>query len=369
MRSARKAAASKSTPERGARPTNKGNSKVMSPRSTKSTPSVPSEEVRTPNTCASKKSCSAVQSEHGGSSLLADDGRSTLKSRGKNKMEHYPLLTKFYHTAEELHEEYGLSLQGVLPKDLNEVMLPKDQWLTVFKFKHNKGAKIYVNHVHHCFIDDCRLLFHKVYQAPPSCGEITTKFARGYAFERCHAATKDPAGHIVAWAKFGENVIQMCSARAGGLEQKIEAWRKANVASKGALDSGKKPRITQSGSNLCTETGPGDAYRPNLPVCDYVADLELLVERIPGKSSHTMDRLFEMRTSIELKKEALLRCEGSNSVAKQIKADIELYTARLQELRNQIPINDGEAKEVEADLVANQRMLQRLGVTANIKKL
>ena len=41
-------------------------------------------------------------------------------------MEDYPLLTKSCHTAEELNEEYELSLKGVLPKYLNEVMLPED---------------------------------------------------------------------------------------------------------------------------------------------------------------------------------------------------------------------------------------------------
>ena len=44
-------------------------------------------------------------------------------------MEEYPTLTRFCYTAEELHEEYGLSLEGALPKDLTEENLPNDQWL------------------------------------------------------------------------------------------------------------------------------------------------------------------------------------------------------------------------------------------------
>ncbi|MCO5548765.1 hypothetical protein L7F22_002227 [Adiantum nelumboides] len=53
---------------------------------------------------------------------------------------------------------------------------------------------------------------------------------------------------------------------------------------------------------------------------------------IPAKSKHTINRLFDMRTFIQLKKDALLRYEGSNAVAKQIKPDIDVYTTRLQEL-------------------------------------
>ena len=67
------------------------------------------------------------------------------------------------------------------------------------------------------------------------------------------------------------------------------------------------------------------------------------------------------------KKEAFLRFEGSNAVAKQIKEDIDSYTTLLQELRMQIPCNDGEVKEVEADLAASQRMLHRLGVSENMQ--
>ncbi len=287
-------------------------------------------------------------------------------------MEEYPQLSKFCYTAEDLHKEYGLSLEGVLPKDLNDDALPVDQWLTVFKYKHHKGAKIYLSHVHSPLMDDCRKLFHKVYQAPPSCGEIIAKFARGYAFERCHAATKDPAGHKVAWARFGESVIQMCSTRSGGLERKLEAWQKANGASQGGFHIHKKPRYTQLGGNICTKTGLGNTgpdpdHGQYLPACDYIADLELLVERMPGKSKRTMDRLCELRASMQEKKEALLRFEGSNAVAKQIKEDIDSYTALLQELRMKIPCNDGEVKEVEADLAASQRMLHRLGVSENMQ--
>ena len=45
---------------------------------------------------------------------------------GKNKMEEYPQLTRFCYTAEELHKEYGLSMEGVLAKDLSDKDLSDD---------------------------------------------------------------------------------------------------------------------------------------------------------------------------------------------------------------------------------------------------
>ena len=78
-------------------------------------------------------------------------------------MEEYPILTKFFYTAKELHEEYGLSIEGVLPKDLTDEDLPDDQWLTVFKQSYQKNAKIYLNQVHPRLVEDCRFLFHRFF--------------------------------------------------------------------------------------------------------------------------------------------------------------------------------------------------------------
>ena len=282
-------------------------------------------------------------------------------------MEEYPILTKFCYTAEELHEEYGLSIEGVLSKDLTEEDLPADQWATVFKQSYQKNAKIYLNHVHPRLLEDCRFLFHKVYQAPPSCGEITAKFARCFAFERCHAATKDPARHKVAWAKFGETVLNMCASRPGGLERKVETWRRANGASHGGLGSSiKKPRFTQSGSNLCTEVDPPQRH---VEAPDYVTELESIVERVPQKCAAASDRLKELIESLQQNKETLLRAEGSNAVAKRIKDDIEQYEVQLAKLKQENPCNADDIKEIEADLGASQRMLCRLGNSEDMLKL
>ena len=282
-------------------------------------------------------------------------------------MEEYPTLTRFCYTAEELHEEYGLSLEGALPKDLTEENLPNDQWLTVFKQSYQKNSKIYLNQVQPTHLEECRFLYHKVYQAPPSCGEITSKFARCFAFERCHAATKDPAGHKVAWARFGESVLNMCASRPGGLDRKVETWRRANGASHGGLGSSmKKPRMTQSGSNLFTDVDPP---QPHVQACEYVTELESILERLPLKCAAALDRLKELRESLQQKKEALLRAEGSNAVAKRIKDDIDGYEVQLGKLKQENPCNADDIKEVEADLAASRRMLRRLANNESMLEL
>ncbi|MCO5580930.1 hypothetical protein L7F22_034804 [Adiantum nelumboides] len=149
----------------------------------------------------------------------------------------------------------------------------------------------------------------------------------------------------------------MYSTRRGRLERKIKAWSKKNGASQGAYHNRKKLRISQSGSILCTEigtprfSGRSAAFGHDVSVCDYVVDLELLLERMLGKSKHNMDRLSELRMSIQQKKEALLRCEGSNAVIKQIKTHIEVCTWRLQELQSQILVAHEELKEVQHEFL------------------
>lgn len=286
---------------------------------------------------------------------------------GKNKMEEYPQLSRFCYTAEELHKEYGLSMEGVLAKDISDKDLSDDQYITVFKQLHKPGAKIFLNHVQPRLYEDCRLLYHKVYQAPPSCGEITTKFARCYAFEKCHAATKKPADHQVAWARFGENVLNTCASQKGGLERKVESWRRANGVSNETLpSSAKKPRLTQSGSNICTEADP---LLRRVEIPDYVADLESIVERAPQTCLSIADRMKELRASLKLKNEALLRYEGSNAVAKRLKDDIEAFELQLAQLKQQSPCDADEIRELEADLGASRRMLRRLGVSDDMDKL
>ncbi|MCO5603239.1 hypothetical protein L7F22_057387 [Adiantum nelumboides] len=103
----------------------------------------------------------------------------------------YPRLSKFFFSAEELHEEYGLSLEGKLPKELSDKDIPDEEWLSVFKCLHKKNIKLFLNHVRDEFVDEL----------------------------------SDSIGHRIAWARFGGSVLENCKMQKGGLERKINKFR------------------------------------------------------------------------------------------------------------------------------------------------
>ncbi|MCO5593115.1 hypothetical protein L7F22_047121 [Adiantum nelumboides] len=89
---------------------------------------------------------------------VASNSKQSTKSL---KALEYPRLSKFCFSAEELHEEYGLSLEGKLPKELSDKDIPNEEWLSVFKCLHKKNTKLFLNHVRDEFVDECRLLYQK----------------------------------------------------------------------------------------------------------------------------------------------------------------------------------------------------------------
>ncbi|MCO5584377.1 hypothetical protein L7F22_038303 [Adiantum nelumboides] len=141
-----------------------------------------------------------------------------------SKVEVKSRLSKFCFLAEELHEEYGLSLEGKLPKELSDKDIRDEEWLSVFKCLHKENTKLFLNHVRDEFVDECWFLYQKVYQATPSNGKLLAKFARGFVYERCPAAASDPIGHWIALARFGGSVLENCKMQKGGLERKINKF-------------------------------------------------------------------------------------------------------------------------------------------------
>ncbi|MCO5561560.1 hypothetical protein L7F22_015180 [Adiantum nelumboides] len=136
----------------------------------------------------------------------------------------YPRLYKFCYSADDLHSEYGLSLEGKLPRDIVDDEISDKDWLTVFNCLHQKNTKLYISSVREEFVDECRLLYQKVYQAAPSNGELLAKFARGFVYERSRASS-DPDSRRIAWARFGGAVLDNCKLQKGGLERKINKFR------------------------------------------------------------------------------------------------------------------------------------------------
>ncbi|MCO5580028.1 hypothetical protein L7F22_033894 [Adiantum nelumboides] len=136
----------------------------------------------------------------------------------------YPKQTRFCYIREELHEEYGLSLEGKLYQHLGDADVTDQDWLLVFMKKREQCSKTFLHMMRPEFVDECRLLFHKVYQSMPANKEITQKFATLFVYERCPATRQDPARRKVAWASFGEHVLDHCKKLPGGIDKKVKIW-------------------------------------------------------------------------------------------------------------------------------------------------
>ena len=103
---------------------------------------------------------------------------------------------------------------------------------------------------------------------------------------------------------------------------------------------------------------------------DYLPDLEALLQRLLKRVSHLQSsNLIDLRASIQANKDQLLVYEGKQGVAKSLMEDISTLEARIDLLWKQIPIPDEEIKEVEVELIASRRLLQRHGVSEKIQKL
>ncbi|MCO5558027.1 hypothetical protein L7F22_011602 [Adiantum nelumboides] len=163
-----------------------------------------------------------VKAAPGTLKCVASNSKQSTKSLKALKC---PWLSKFYVSAKELHEEYGLGLEGKLPKELSDKDIPDEEWLSIFKCLHKKNTKLFLNHMRDEFVVECRILYLKVYQAIPSNGELLAKFARGFVYKRCPVVASDPIGHRIVWARFGGSVLENCKMQKGGLERKINKFR------------------------------------------------------------------------------------------------------------------------------------------------
>ena len=80
----------------------------------------------------------------------------------------YPKQTQFCYTRHDLHKEYGLSLEGKLYQHLSDEDVRDEDWDAVFTRKREKGVRIFLHMIRLEYVEECRLLFHKVYQVVPS---------------------------------------------------------------------------------------------------------------------------------------------------------------------------------------------------------
>ena len=71
----------------------------------------------------------------------------------------YPRLSRFCYLAKDLHLEYSLSLEGRLPRDINDEEISTEDWLIIFKCLHQKNTKLYLVNLREDFVNECMLLY------------------------------------------------------------------------------------------------------------------------------------------------------------------------------------------------------------------
>ena len=213
--------------------------------------------------------------------------------------------------------------------------------------------------LHPEYVDECKLLFHKVYQGPPLNNEITYKFAILFAYERCKAAKQDPNSHQVAWAVFAEQVVENCKKQAGGLQKKMNSWNEMNgfetIFSHPQPFKGikKEPDDVHSCHVMASDT------RRNQIAVAYVKEM---IERRALKLDQLKSSLISKQGELQSRHESLLKIEGSSSVAAVLASKFEKLKTKEQEMKEESNVHPECLKEVANQMSALSDALTLLGV-------
>ena len=270
----------------------------------------------------------------------------------------YPRLSRFCYSAEDLHSEYGLSLEGKLPRDIaDDEILDKD-WLTVFKNLHQKNTKLYIASVREEFVDECRLLYQKVYQAAPSNGELLAKFARGFVYERSRASS-DPDSRRIAWARFGGAVLDNCKLQKGGLERKINKFR----ADYGIVKL-EASNCDVAVSSIPTKSASKLEGRQVVEQPMYMQQVLSIAEGISKELDQQQEQLAKVEVQLQQKRDVSLRNEGLSSAYSGLYTKLEELKKELEHLKNSPDATprDIDCKEVEVQAIT--KVLAKVGASS-----
>ena len=272
----------------------------------------------------------------------------------------YPKQKTFCLSRDQFHSEHGLSLVGKLYQHLSQSDLPDSEWLTVFSRIRGKGAKLFLNMLRPEYVDECRLLFHKVYQGPPMNKEITYKFAILFAYERCQAAKQDPDSHQVAWAIFAEQVVENCKKQPGGLQRKMNSWKEMN---------GIAATFSHPQSSKGVKQEPDDVHSCHVLASDTrriqiaVSCAKDKIERRALKLDELKSSLISKQGELQSRHESLLKIEGSSSAADVLASELEKLKTKEQEMKEASNVDPECLKEVANQISALSDALTLLGVS------
>ncbi|MCO5548856.1 hypothetical protein L7F22_002318 [Adiantum nelumboides] len=272
-------------------------------------------------------------------------------SKGNLTRFEYPKLARFYQTQEEFAEVHGLIQSGKLWKHLSAGDLPESKRLTVFDTPKHKGSKIFLNIVKPQFIDECRLLFYRMYQESPKNNEIYLKFATCFVYERCSAAKSDPEAHKIAWTLFAENVILSLKRNPVAWKRKVDAFR----------DTHGPINVITTGDSMPRHSMQADVKGMPKP-CFMPSVIEKLRVKILGIQSNNKakvlkNELKEKKAEFLNKRDALIRRETTSSATSVIQTKITSLQTRYGSMKGANAI-DEQLAAVEAQITAMSNVVK-----------
>ncbi|MCO5570652.1 hypothetical protein L7F22_024379 [Adiantum nelumboides] len=196
------------------------------------------------------------------------------------------------------------------------------------------------------FVDECRLLFYKVYQEPPRSNEIYLKFATCFVYKRRSIGKADLEAHKIAWALFAENVILSLKRNPVAWKRKVDAFR----------DTHGPINVITTGDSMAGPSMQADMKgRPEL--CFMSSVIKKLRAKILDIQSNNKakvlmkNELKEKKAKCLNKRDALIRREATTSVASMIQTKIMSLQTRYGTLKGANAIAE-QLAAVEAKVTA-----------------
>ena len=200
----------------------------------------------------------------------------------------------------------------------------------------------------------------------PSNNEIGHKFARCFVYEKCKSAKNDPEGHRIAWAAFGANVLETCKAQLGGLQKKIENWRKAygpsHIEASSNVDIDINSEVAGSNQKKKPSHHGGSLVLAHNPLQEKIPQVESMAAAATQRLSGIRRELVEKEADFGKKRDMMLRNKGRTSAAAVLMKDMEKNKRQLADLNALDPLNEEHIQKIELQIETSVRMLELLGV-------
>ena len=282
----------------------------------------------------------------------------------------FPKQTRFCYTRYDLHAEYGLSLEGKLYQHLSDEDVTDEDWLAVFTKKREKGVRIFLSMVRPEYVEECKLLFHKVYQAIPTNKEITYKFSVLFVYERCPAAVQSPTDeHKVAWAGFGEQVLDHCKKLPGGMDKKVKNWIDSNANGQHLTQTtpSTKKSVTHHGG-ITGKDSPSflKCSSVNLQI---VAEVEQMLAARKTMLENVKSTLNAAQVQLQEKSQSMWKIEGTSSAAVVLEGQLKELQTLKDSMKGSGGASDLDMLVIDAKIVALSSALITLGVDATNSKI